>query len=204
VPGNRISYQNWIVDIGYDPRNPEALHRDVRDRCLVSLVDPSALEMSSEQVDSARDERPRTGDVRRAVADALDSLAVEEREFIVRFYYMGESYREIAEKSGRALHKLTALHERAAKKLRTRLAGFVREKYHVEVPDISSCPLCRSRHRDEIDRLIDSRDPTATWRPVLKVLRQSFGIKIGSPQLVIGHARHHRQMRPERNSKRGA
>jgi hypothetical protein len=171
---SRISYQNWIVDIGFDPllgpkpqteQNPE------------SGLPP----------DAARVEL-----IRQAVGSALDSLSSNEREFIVRFHYMGQSYSRISEDSGRAIYKLAALHNRALRKLKAELAPFVRQHFSIKQESTPACMLCRSPYREEIDRIIDSRDPKSTWRPVIRQLRERFDIRIGSPQLLIGHARYHR------------
>ncbi len=188
---SRISYQNWIVDIGYDPLmgltpltgfNPQAALIPVGGWPPVD-IDDSELAVT-----------PETGKVeliRRTVTSALESLNSNEREFIVRFHYMGQSYRRISEDSGRAIYKLAALHNRALRKLKAGLAPFVRQHFAIKGESDTTCKLCRSPHREEIDRIIDSRNPESTWRPVIRQLRERFDIEISSPQLLIGHARYH-------------
>ena len=171
---SRISYQNWIVDIGYDPQAGLTPH--------AGLIPGGGLP-------------PEVGKaelIRRAVELALESLSSDEREFIVHFHYMGQSYRHISEESGRAIYKLAALHNRALRKLKAGLTPFVRQHYAINDESDTDCMLCRSPYREEIDRIIDSRDPESTWRPVIRQLRERFDILIGSPQLLIGHARYHR------------
>lgn len=126
-----------------------------------------------------------------AVRDALAKLTEEEREFIAHFYFMGESYGEIAERSGREIHKLASLHERAIKKLRRHLTGYVRQRYDLPVATGTDCPLCRSAERKAIDRLIANRDRTATWKPVMRELEETYKIRVRSPQVIIGHEKYH-------------
>ncbi|MCK4632892.1 MAG: sigma-70 family RNA polymerase sigma factor [candidate division Zixibacteria bacterium] len=177
---SRISYQNWIVDIGYDPLVANDPQAGIKPHaCLISkrVLPPDAAKVEL---------------VRQVVESALESLSSDEREFVVRFHYMGQSYRRISEESGRAIYKLAALHNRALRKLKAGLAPFVRQHYAIKDESDMDCMLCRSPYREEIDRIIDSRDPESTWRPVIRQLRERFDIRIGSPQLLIGHARYHR------------
>ena len=110
---------------------------------------------------------------------------------IIHFYYMGESYREISEKTGRAIYKLTALHNRSIKKLKNRLAVFVRERFGVKNKKIGKCPVCDSEYRGEIDEIIANRDKKATWKPVIKLLKDRYGLVINTPQVLIGHTKYH-------------
>ena len=48
-----------------------------------------------------------------------------------------------------------------------------------------------SQVRDEIDRMISQRDPKRSWRSVLIRLREDFGIRVRSPQTLIGHKKYH-------------
>lgn len=126
-----------------------------------------------------------------AVKAAMKRLTEEEREFIAHFYFMGESYGEIAERSGREIHKLASLHERAIRKLRRHLIGFVRQRFDLAVETASECPLCQSAERNAIDHLIANRDRTATWKPVIRELERTYKIRVRSPQVIIGHEKYH-------------
>ena len=106
---------------------------------------------------------------------------------------MGESYREISEKTGRAVYKLTALNNRAVKKLKNRLAVFVREKFDIKTQKTFNCPICNSKYREEIDNIIANRDKKATWKPVIKLIKERYDLTINTPQVLIGHAKYHCQ-----------
>jgi len=166
MSGNRIVYQNWIAEIGRDPFQPV-------DRC------------------SGEASKVNTGEIYRQVQRALEKLNEDEREFVIRFYYMGESYLEISKKSGRSVYRLASLHKRAIKKLRQSLTKFVADRFKIDSTPNRDCPLCNSPQREEIDELIRTRDKTAPWKPVIACLRKEYGLKINSPQLLIGHEKYH-------------
>ncbi|MDH4156079.1 MAG: sigma-70 family RNA polymerase sigma factor [candidate division Zixibacteria bacterium] len=189
----RLTYQNWIVDIGFDPDAGSPAGVGWGDDEIKSAGDIDSEAVGVQKTAAPGREQPVTALIRQKVAAALEHLNREEKEFITRFYYMGQSYREISEKSGRAVYKLAALHERALKKLKALLGGFVAEKFKIDADPVPTCPLCASRYRREIDQLIDRRGRKATWKPVLKLLKEQFGIKVRSPQLLIGHSRYHQR-----------
>jgi len=141
-----------------------------------------------------------TTEIRTQVHEALAKLSVEEREFIVLFYFVGRTYAELAESTGRALHRIEAIHKRAIRRLRKELALFVAEEFGIPLPRrVQSCPICRSKHVEEIDAIIESRDFRSTWSPVIQKIREKFGIAVGSPQQLIGHTKYHCQRGEDSN-----
>lgn len=163
MPSNRIVYRDWIVQLGRDPALP-----------VTGTGDRKSQQMIEE-----------------AVERALKTLTEDEREFIQRFYNMGQTYRQIAESTNRAQYRLEALHRRAIKRLRKQLLPLVKELYGLNEEIPADCILCRSEHREEIDRVIAERDRTGTWRPVIREIRERFGLKISTPQILIGHEKYH-------------
>lgn len=158
-------YREWIVHLG---------------------CDPAMFGFPANDAEQARRRR-----ICRAVRDALDELAEDQREFIVRFYFMGESYREMMSVTVRDRHKLESLHRQSLRRLRTLLAPFVSREYGLPADSIRDCPICASRHRAEIDRLIQRRDKQSTWSPIIRTLKDHFGITISTPQVLIGHEKYH-------------
>lgn len=169
---NRLIFLNWVAESG--------------------LAAEKSAHFPFDNEISVREEK-RVEIIRLRVSEALERLGEEEKEFVERFYYIGQGYREISEKSGRPVYKLEAVHKRALRKLRKELAPLVRELYQLEVEgrDGNSCPLCRSPFRKEIDRLISGRDRQGTWRPVIQVLKERYGIIIKTPQILVGHEKYH-------------
>ena len=165
---NRLVYQNWIVELGFDPAQ------------IRKLFDTVAGDSSP---DAETDM-----EVRRAI----EGLDEEEMEFVIRFYFMGDAYNEISEKSGRSVHKLEALNKRAIRKLKSRLQAFVKRRYGLKFRKGGDCPLCESPHRAAINEIIANRNGLSTWKPVLKEINKQFGLKINSPQVLIGHQKYHR------------
>lgn len=199
---NRIVYRNWIVELGTDPAEMRNIkYRNYQPEEGLTVEDGSINEVSEEAMSYPDDEGcqealRRQIYIREQVSAALRRLSEDEKEFIERFYYIGQSYRQISEKSGRAVYKLEALHKRAIKKLKKELSPLVAELYDVTfIPaaeiNFKTCPLCRSPHRAEIDRLIHSRDPKGTWQPVIRTLEEKYGLRIKTPQVLIGHEKYH-------------
>jgi len=166
MPSNRIVYRDWIVELGRDP----------------------ALPLPTE---GANDHQAA---VEEAVEKALEALSEDEREFIQRFYNMGQTYREISESTGRAIHRLEALHRRAAKRLRKELAPLVRQLYGVEGEPAPECLICSSGYRKEIDELIAAKKKSETWRSVIREIRKRYNLKITTPQILIGHEKYHAKL----------
>ena len=190
MSSNRVIYRNWIVEIGLDPAKlKEQPDRD--DLRWISLDSPVAATLSSDSVQQAIVERESAKAIRHAVHEALEKLSEQEKEFITQFYFIGKSYRQISDQSGRPVHKLEALHKRAVKKLRKELSSFVHERFGIVTHFGPKCPICLSSFVAQINRLIANRDMTDTWKPIIKVLRERYGLKVTSPQVLIGHERYH-------------
>ncbi|MEW6052054.1 MAG: sigma factor-like helix-turn-helix DNA-binding protein [Candidatus Zixiibacteriota bacterium] len=180
VTKRRIVYQNWRVETAsHAPQAPEVL----------------SLEILSERLaftGTADSESARTARITLAVRQALTTLTEDESEFIYKFHFEGITYREMSELTGRPVHKLEALHHRAIRKLRTKLARFVEDEFGLRrVETGRSCLICSSGRRKEIDELIESRGPCDTWKPVIRAIRDRFGLRIKTPQQLIGHEKYH-------------
>ena len=169
MTSSRIVYQNWIVDLG---RDPEAIYsnRVATDR----IYDEKRIEQ-----------------IRQAVNAALAELDEDEREFIIRFHHMGESYRQISDKSGWPIHRWEALHKRILKKLRKLLAPFVDEVFGLSSAQTPSCPICSSKYVEQLNEIISNRDRKQTWKPVLRLFRTKYNLVISAPQLLVGHEKYH-------------
>ncbi|MEW6411825.1 MAG: hypothetical protein AB1483_05035 [Candidatus Zixiibacteriota bacterium] len=171
----RVIYQDWIVQLGYDPQRGPAWFRADR-----SMLDK----------DDGADDDSRPCVV--AVRQALGSLSEAERELVIRVDFMGESIAEIARRSGRSIFKLRGMHRRTLRAIKKRLTRFVAQRYDIRPTPHPSCPICASPFRGEIDAVIAGRDRGRNWSPVIAELKLRYSIKIVSPQLLIGHEKYHR------------
>lgn len=185
----RIVYQDWIVGLGHEPGNT-AVGMAVfpAERLFESIESLAENLIGSERdhLDNSRKER-----IIEAVSKAVCQLAETEREFVVLYYVMGRSCPEIADDSGRAMHKLEALHVRVVKQLRALLADFVSEEFGIEVDRTNACPICNSPFREEIDQLLSLKKEDETWRESIRVIKESYQIRIKTPQTLIGHIKFH-------------
>ncbi len=161
---SRVLYQQWIVDLGREPAQPT-------------------------QEESSTDDRRQI--IREAVREALQKLNDDQREFIERFYYMGMCYEELAERTGRTMHRLEAIHKTALRRLRKELQPFVAATFGIDSEVITDCPICASPYRDEIDQLIAAKPESATWSGVMQELAERFDLRITTPQTLIGHSKYH-------------
>lgn len=190
----KIVFQNWIVELGRDPNSTH----EYRDSPEMVSLDSGLIGKVTDQ--KTRDLIARRADrekLQAAVQKALAKLSDDEEEFIRQFYFMGISYRIISEKSGRAIYRLEAIHRRALKKLRKELSDFVERRFNLKMGQTqadkgATCLICNSTAREEIDRLISGRNKEASWTAVIREIRSKFGLKIRSPQLLIGHEKYHR------------
>ncbi len=178
MASNRITYQDWIVEIGRDPSRPPAPEQPDE------IPDRTAREEPG-QTD------PRLDSIRSQVQKAMNALTESEQGFLIDFYFLGESYESMAARQGRAVYKLEALHQRALRKLRKSLAGLASREYGIRVEKHPRCPVCSSPHRAEIDRVIRSRKEHENWGTIMRRVRDRFGVEIRSPQTIIGHLKYH-------------
>ena len=121
----------------------------------------------------------------------LAAFLKKEREFIERYHFEGESYCRIAEAMGMRMAMIDGLHRRATIKLKKLLAAFMADEFNLKVEAGPECPICISQYRDEIDRLIASKQKEETWRPIIQKLKKEYGIVIKTPQILIGHQKYH-------------
>jgi len=124
------------------------------------------------------------------VQQAMRKLTSDEREIVERIHYMGQTCREISEKSGRSVPRLESLHGRAMKRLRKELRPLVKELYGIEPPS-PRCVICRSPLREEIDRMLEEHDVRRSWRTVMQRLRDEYGVRLRTPHTLIGHKKYH-------------
>ncbi len=184
----RIIYQDWIVELGREPSEiarESSLWNNVSGHLDRAFAGLDGLRVSS-SVDTARVVR-----IKEAVNRALESLDEEEQEFVVRFYYMGQSYSELAELSGRPVHKLETMHRQVIRRLRNQLAALVDDGCSSSREEVCRCPICSSPRRREIDELIRARNPQETWRRIMRNLKREFEIDIKSPNTLAVHEKYH-------------
>jgi len=180
MAGQRIVYWDWILQLADAPPSDRTGSRKL----------PPSEPLTSEQI--AREQQRREL-IEREVARAMDNLAGEEQGFIRRFYFEGKRNQTMAEQSGRAVHKLEALHKRAFRKLRRDLTPLVKKLYALETTQdsLKSCVICNSPYRPQIDLLIRYREKSETWRNIIRTIRREYGIRISTPQILIGHEKYH-------------
>lgn len=166
MPNTRLLFQNWIVDLGYDPGQKRI------------ILDTDNIIIPNERIT-------------KAIRSALGKMSNVEREFIERYYFKGESYLKIGQVLRWMPYRVEALHRRAVKKLRKHLAPFVKREFGIDIDIRNECPLCKSPSKDEINRLIKDKKPQETWKKIIKTLKEKYGIKIKTPQILIGHQKYH-------------
>jgi len=159
----RIVYQDWIVELGRDPSRPQA--------------DGGTYEYNQEII--------------AAVNRAMERLSDHESEFIRLYYMQGMNYRRISQETGKPIHLLEALHQRALRRLKPLLHDLLGGRYNIPAPQENVCPLCLHPRSEEINRLIRSKTKPETWRRIIISLRDEFGIVLPTLQQLVGHNKYH-------------
>ncbi len=192
----RIHYQNWIAESGIKPDNSRNKSASASD--FLSEISLISIECIPELLNSYSMREKGYSEIQlliqQKVKDALGSLPEKEKEFIKLFYFMGKTYREISELSDMRVHRLESIHFRAIKRLKKSLSLFVKEHFSIELKNNTSlnpCPLCLSKKVGEINELIKNRDKTETWKPIIKILKENYSIKLKTIQTIIGHEKYH-------------
>ena len=162
----RVSYQNWIADIGFNPVDINNIMLEYRP------VKPNRKIIS-------------------AVQQALGKLTSREREIIMRYYFEGESLDHIAVAIGKQVNQVATIHRRAVNKLKRFLAIFVKNEFGIKNELTKNCPLCNSVDKNEINKIIKTKKEEETWRRTILELKKKYRIIIKSPQILIGHQKYH-------------
>jgi DNA-binding CsgD family transcriptional regulator len=134
---------------------------------------------------------PRQGRIRHAVQKEVAGLSFREREFIELYWFQGRSIAEIAVLLGRKPYKLECLNRRIQRKLKSRLTDFVNSEFGLNLEKNPNCIICKHPRRDRIDILLEGKKPRETFKRIIQVLKTDFGIKIRTPQIIIGHMKYH-------------
>lgn len=168
----RIRYLNWATELYGCPDT------EIEEKVL--------------QVFSSRQERSDAHEaINCEVRKAVEKLSSEEKQFIRLFYFEFKTYQQIAGKLGRKIHKLERIHQRALDKLRILLAGFVQERFNLEVPKSSHCIICNSPFRRELEQLIRDKRQDETYSRLIRIFKRKYGIAVKTPQVIIGHRSKH-------------
>ena len=127
----------------------------------------------------------------RQVRAAVEKLLPTEKQFVELFYFQVRSYQEIAGIMKKKTHKLQRLHQRALRRLRILLAGFVEKQFKLKLPKETNCVICESPFREELNELIKNKKEEETYSRLIKIFRQRYGINVKTPQTIIGHEKKH-------------
>lgn len=179
---SRIVYQDWIVELGRDPKTE---HLDFPQAFSLEDILKNGFDLAQNEIDEHRLE-----ELKNEVKKAIDSLSEEEKEFIIRYHYMGKTLKEISEMTNREICKLVCYNKKILRKLKKRLSKFVFKRFGVK-PEENDCLICCSKFRAEIDNLIKNRDKRKTWRPIITILKTRYKIEIKTVQTLLGHEKYH-------------
>ena len=138
------------------------------------------------------------------VQQALNGLDPLEKRFIQYFYFECLPYEKIAELLNKRKYKLQRTHRKALNKLRIILKDFAQTRFKIccdseklgwdegfsSVLD-RSCILCQSPFKEEIDLLIRNKRREQTWKPLMRMLKEKYNLKIKTPQVLMGHQNNH-------------
>ena len=143
-----------------------------------------------QQHELTRDELLRQKKIAAAVRQAVATLTVRERFVIEKRYFEGAAFALIAAELGKSEAAVVNLHRRALRRLQKLLADFARDHYGITTVS-KCCCICNSSHRAEIDEIIRAKKPEEPYRVVIAEIKARFGIRIKSPQTIIGHLKYH-------------
>ena len=129
--------------------------------------------------------------VEEAVTIALNKLAPREKEFVIRYFFQGETYCQIADALKISEKRIGGLHERAIRKLKKSLSEFVKTRYGIHVSSSSDCPICLSSDRPKIEKSIRNKKRSGTWKSIIRSIKRRYKIDIRTPQIVISHEKYH-------------
>lgn len=175
---SRIRHLNWAAELfGYS--DPE-----IENKILTEL----SSEEKSSVVD---DEDPFREQTNQKVREAVNKLSTLEREFIEYFYFECKSYKEISLILNKTVRKLERIHNRALTKLKMLLSDYVKTRFNLSIPEETDCMICKSPFRQELNELIQAKKEEETYKSLMGVFKEKYGLEIKTPQVIIGHKKKH-------------
>ena len=175
---SRIRYSNWAAEL-FGQSDPE-----IENKVLT--------ELSSEEKSSVvNDEDPFREQTNQKVREAVEKLTPLERQFIEYFYFECKSYKEISLILNKTVRKLERIHNRALTKLKMLLSDYVKIRFKLSVPEETDCMICKSPFRRELDKLITAKKKEETYKSLMRVFKEKYGLEIKTPQVIIGHKKKH-------------
>jgi hypothetical protein len=174
----RIKYLNWADEL-FAHSDEEIEKKEVA--CLSD-------ENKSQVVD---DGDPLREEPNLKVRKAVRRLSFLERQFVEYFYFEYKSYREISVILNKSIHKLERIHHRALGKLKLLLSNYVKTRFKLSLPEETECIICKSPFRQELDKLIQAKKEEETYKALIRIFKEKYGLPVKTPQVIIGHKRKH-------------
>ena len=137
---------------------------------------------------------PCNENVEKEIRRALEKLTEMEREIVERFFFLGQKQGKIGAGLGLSEFRVKTVLLKAKRKLKNFLAHFVRKKYGVIVKE-PICPICLSKKRKRIEKLLKTKTKEEGWKRILRQLREKHQIRTNSRSLQRHLSEH---MPPER------
>jgi RNA polymerase sigma factor (sigma-70 family) len=175
---SRIRYSNWVAEL-FGQSDPE-----IENKVITKL----SSEEKSSVVD---DENLSMEQINQKVREAVEKLLPLERQFVEYFYFECKSYKEISLILNKTIRRLERIHNRALSKLKMLLSDYVKTRFNLSIPEETDCMICKSPFRRELDKLIKAKKREETYKSLMRVFKEKYGLDIKTPQVIIGHKRKH-------------
>ena len=125
-----------------------------------------------------------------AVQSAIAALPALEQTVIRLIHFEGATAPEIAASQNLAPDTVLNLHNRALKQLRKALSPLATRVFKIPAT-LTKCVICSSPNRAQIDELLRSQPPGASFRSVMRAIRSNFGVNVVSAMTIVGHCKYH-------------
>jgi hypothetical protein len=139
---------------------------------------------------TAQDDRSPQQELIARVRAAVEQLRGNERMVLERHRFDAVPFTVIAAELNWRVIRVQNVERRALRRLRRLLAPYVRERFGIEAPQ-AKCPICDSACRGQADIMIAARINQESFGVLMSRLRCSYGIRVISPQTIIGHSKYH-------------
>jgi len=127
----------------------------------------------------------------KTVREALAALDEGEREIAERRFLMGQSLEVIRSDLKLSSHEIERRLREVRIKLKRLLAPFVQTRFNLKPDSRPVCPICESIHRERVERIIATKRKEETWKRIMSELEKELGVRVRSPQMLIGHVKYH-------------
>lgn len=159
----------------------------------IEFVDHQSLAKLANRNFLAVTDREDLDEVKESVRTAIKRLPQSQQTIISMYYFEDAPFEQIAIETGLSPKQIRKLLSAAKTTLKYSLRNLAINRWPSLGVILPACPICLHKRRPEIDKMIQAKPDSQSWRLFNKALFKEFGLKINPPILLKYHIEYHQK-----------